>query len=69
MSHVGEHNHSSYERSSKVCRSIEREVIERLYADERPMGLIRVGGHLLKGGYDVQTDGRHCKAPAPPAVR
>jgi hypothetical protein len=25
--------------------------------------LIRFGGHLPKGGYDVQTDGRHTEAP------
>jgi hypothetical protein len=31
--------------------------------------LIRFGGHLPKGGYDVQTDGRHAQAPAPPAIR
>src|SRR5262249_8052356 len=32
------------------------------------LDLIRVGGHLPKGGYDVQTDGRHTQAPASPAV-
>src|SRR5262245_12763731 len=33
------------------------------------LGLIRFGGHLPKGGYDVQTDGRHDEEPAsPPAV-
>ena len=26
------------------------------------LGLIRVGGHLSCGGYDVQTDGRHTEA-------
>jgi hypothetical protein len=26
------------------------------------LDLIRFGGHLPKGGYDVQTDGRHTKA-------
>ena len=31
--------------------------------------LIRFGGHLPKGGYDVQTDGRHPPAPAAPAIR
>jgi hypothetical protein len=32
--------------------------------------LIRFGGHLPKGGYDVQTDGRDFQTPAvPPAVR
>ena len=31
------------------------------------LDLIRFGGHLPKGGYDVQTDGRHTEAaPAPP---
>lgn len=30
--------------------------------------LIRFGGHLPKGGYDVPTDGRHSEAPAAPAV-
>jgi hypothetical protein len=34
------------------------------------MRLIRFRGHLPKGGYDVQTDGRHFQTPAPaPAVR
>jgi len=33
------------------------------------MDLIRFGGHLPKGGYDVQTDGRHPQAPAAPAIR
>jgi hypothetical protein len=27
------------------------------------LGLIRIGGHLSYGGYDVQTDGRHTEAP------
>ena len=31
----------------------------------RSLGLIRFRGHLPKGGYDVQTDGRHIQAPAP----
>ena len=32
--------------------------------------LIRSGGHLLKGGYDVHTDGRHLQESASaPAVR
>jgi len=34
----------------------------------RRMRLIRFRGHLLKGGYDVHTDGRHSEeepAPAP----
>lgn len=31
--------------------------------------LIRFRGHLPKGGYDVQTDGRHPQAPAAPAIR
>jgi hypothetical protein len=31
--------------------------------------LIRFGGHLPKGEYDVQTDGRHAKTPAAPAIR
>jgi hypothetical protein len=30
------------------------------------LDLIRFGGHLPKGGYDVPTDGRHTEA-APPA--
>jgi phosphoglycerate dehydrogenase-like enzyme len=34
------------------------------------LGLIRFGGHLPKGGYDVPTDDRDSQAPAaPPAVR
>ena len=34
------------------------------------MGLIRFGGHLSKGEYDVHTDGRDDQKPAgPPAVR
>jgi hypothetical protein len=32
------------------------------------MGLIRFGGHLSYGGYDVPTDGRHTQAPAAPAI-
>jgi plasmid stabilization system protein ParE len=28
------------------------------------LGLIRIGGHLSYGGYDVQTDGRHTEAAA-----
>src|SRR5262249_17066407 len=31
--------------------------------------LIRFRGHLPKGGYDVQTDGRYAHAPAAPAIR
>jgi hypothetical protein len=30
------------------------------------LDLIRFGGHLPKGGYDVQTDGRHDDDPASP---
>jgi hypothetical protein len=33
------------------------------------LGLIRFGGHLSKGEYDVQTDGRHTEAGAPPVHR
>jgi hypothetical protein len=34
------------------------------------VGLIRFGGHLSKGEYDVHTDGRDNQKPAgPPAVR
>jgi protein-disulfide isomerase len=33
-----------------------------------PLDLIRFGGHLSCGGYDVQTDGRHTEAPRPAAV-
>ena len=34
------------------------------------MGLIRFGGHLPKGGYDVQTDGRAPHEPtSAPAIR
>ena len=32
------------------------------------LALIRFGGHLSKGEYDVQTDGRHTNAAAPPPV-
>ena len=32
------------------------------------LGLIRIGGHLSCGGYDVQTDGRHTEAPRAAAV-
>jgi hypothetical protein len=32
------------------------------------MALIRFGGHLSKGEYDVQTDGRHTNAAPPPPV-
>jgi hypothetical protein len=42
-------------------------------SDERKiegLGLIRFGGHLPKGGYDVQTDGRAPQEPASaPAIR
>jgi hypothetical protein len=31
--------------------------------------LIRFRGHLPKGGYDVQNDGRDSQAPAAPAIR
>jgi len=33
------------------------------------VALIRFGGHLPKGGYDVQTDGRHSPPPGAPAIR
>ena len=33
------------------------------------LGLIRFGGHLPKGGYDVPTDGSYSQAPAAPAIR
>ena len=33
------------------------------------VGLIRFRGHLPKGGYDVQTDGRAPQASASPAIR
>ena len=32
------------------------------------VGLIRLGGHLSKGEYDVQTDGRHSEAASAPPV-
>jgi hypothetical protein len=32
------------------------------------LGLIRFRGHLPKGGYDVQTDGRYSQAPVAPAI-
>jgi hypothetical protein len=32
------------------------------------MALIRFRGHLSKGEYDVQTDGRHTEAARPPPV-
>jgi hypothetical protein len=35
----------------------------------RHLGLIRFGGHLPKGGYDVPTDGRVPQTPTAPAVR
>jgi hypothetical protein len=43
----------------------------RPYGDPyAPVGLIRFGGHLPKGGYDVQTDGRAPQEPASaPAIR
>jgi hypothetical protein len=37
--------------------------------DHEPVRLIRFRGHLPKGGYDVQTDGRDPQAPAAPAIR
>jgi predicted membrane-bound spermidine synthase len=38
-------------------------------AFELAMRLIRFRGHRPKGGYDVQTDGRHFQAPAAPEIR
>jgi hypothetical protein len=35
---------------------------------EHWVGLIRIGGHLSYGGYDVQTDGRHTETPRAAAV-
>jgi hypothetical protein len=32
------------------------------------VGVIRIGGHLSCGGYDVQTDGRHTEAASAPPV-
>ena len=32
------------------------------------VGLIRFGGHLSKGEYDVQTDGRHTEATSASTV-
>lgn len=40
-----------------------------LAAIGKGLDLIRFGGHLSKGGYDVQTNGRHASAPAAPALR
>ena len=34
----------------------------------RDVGLIRFGGHLSKGEYDVQSDGRHIQAASAPPV-
>jgi hypothetical protein len=46
----------------KICRALTG-LIDPL----SPVDLIRFGGHLSCGGYDVQTDGRHTEAaPAPP---
>jgi serine/threonine protein kinase len=47
-------------------REVERLVLRCLRKD---LDLIRFRGHLPKGGYDVQTDGRHPQAPAAPAIR
>jgi hypothetical protein len=41
------------------------ETEELIIAGDR-VDLIRFSGHLPKGGYDVQTDGRHSQAAAPP---
>jgi hypothetical protein len=42
---------------------------EKTTTDPDDVRLIRFRGHLPKGGYDVQTDGRHFQAPAAPAIR
>ncbi len=42
---------------------------DALMIDADVVDLIRFRGHLPKGGYDVQTDGRHPQAPAAPAIR
>ena len=45
-------------------------LIVRAAGDESiGLGLIRFRGHLPKGGYDVQSDGRDSQAPAAPAIR
>jgi hypothetical protein len=51
----------------KSARVVPREP-EPLW-EVRSLGLIRFRGHLPKGGYDVQADGRHPQTPAPPAIR
>jgi hypothetical protein len=45
-------------------------IVKRLTTwTQSTLGLIRFGGHLSKGEYDVQTDGRHTEAGAPPVHR
>ena len=38
------------------------------WVSRQPVGLIRFGGHLSKGEYDVQTDGRHTEATSASTV-
>ena len=59
--------------ATSVCRTdgeIETFVDTWRKALESKVDLIRFGGHLPKGGYDVQTNGRQSQAAAQaPAVR
>ena len=49
---------------------ITSDVDRRLHWHNHGLGLIRFGGHLPKGDYDVPTDDRRPQEPAPPpAVR
>jgi hypothetical protein len=46
-----------------VCeRENLKKALRRVKANKGSLDLIRFGGHLSCGGYDVQTDGRHTKA-------
>jgi hypothetical protein len=53
-----------------LTRQLGRRESSGLPAILRALDLIRFGGHLPKGGYDVQTNGRQSQAAAQaPAVR
>lgn len=56
-----------------TCRDIDalrisRQVPGKATGTMRVMALIRFGGHLSKGQYDVQTDGRHFQTASAPSV-
>jgi hypothetical protein len=46
--------------------NIPTEELRDFVAEDEKVGVIRLHGHLPKGGYDVPTDGRAPEAPATP---